>query len=128
MRRITSPLVLACVSVLLAAATTQAQAPAPTPTPGPLQQTIEQIPWWLWVLLTALAFILGTAAKPALTRLGGTLAKALGRLGSGWGFKKRYLTHLVEEYSGLNIRGLKTRAPVIPIPSRTRKLGEQAAI
>jgi hypothetical protein len=50
--------------------------------------------------------------KPAFEKLGNTLAGWLSKLGSGWGFKKRYLTHLVEEYRGLNIRGLKTRAPV----------------
>ena len=50
--------------------------------------------------------------RPAFEKLGNALAESLSRLGSGWGFKKRYLTHLIEEYRGLNIRGLKTRAPV----------------
>ena len=50
--------------------------------------------------------------KPAFERLGNAVAEGLGRLGSGWGFRKRYLTHLIEEYRGLNIRGLKTKAPV----------------
>jgi len=50
--------------------------------------------------------------KPAFEKLGNALATGLSRLGSAWGFRKRYLTHLIEEYRGLNIRGLKTKAPV----------------
>jgi len=45
--------------------------------------------------------------KPVFEKLGTAFADALGKLGSGWGFKKRYLAHLIEEYKNLNIRGLR---------------------
>ena len=66
------------------------------------------------VALIGLIFggILVKLVEPTFKKLGESLAQALGKIGSGWGFKKRYLAHLIEEYRGLNIRGLKTRAPV----------------
>jgi len=68
------------------------------------------------IVAALIALVSGVALspllKPLFERLGQALAGGLGKLGSGWGFRKRYLTHLTEEYRGLNIRGLKTRAPV----------------
>ena len=56
--------------------------------------------------------ILSPILKPLFDKLGNALVGWLSQRSAGWGFKRRYLTHLVEEYRGLNIRGLKTRAPV----------------
>ena len=56
--------------------------------------------------------ILPPLLKPLFEKLGQALAGGLGRLGTGWGFKRRYLVHLIEEYRGLNIQGRKTRTPV----------------
>lgn len=89
-----------------------AATPGPTATPTFLQLTEKQIPWWLAGLVGLVGVVLGFMLKPVFERLGSAIAEGLSRLGSGWGFKKRYLIHLIEEYQGLNIRGLKTRAPV----------------
>jgi formylglycine-generating enzyme required for sulfatase activity len=56
--------------------------------------------------------ILTWLLRPLFEKLGNALAEGASRIGSGWGFEKRYLTHLIEECRGLNIRGLKTKAPV----------------
>ncbi|MBN2389667.1 MAG: hypothetical protein JXR84_03015 [Anaerolineae bacterium] len=86
---------------------------AQTPTPPP-PSFWEQNSAAIISALIGLIFggILVWMLKPAFEKLGNAFADALSKLGSGWGFKRRYLTHLIEEYRGLNIRGLKTRAPV----------------
>jgi formylglycine-generating enzyme required for sulfatase activity/energy-coupling factor transporter ATP-binding protein EcfA2 len=115
MRRTALLFTLVCIVPLLATATARAQTPAPPPTPTPtlLQQTEKEIPWWL-AGVAGLVFggILVWVLRPVFEKLGNAIAEGLSKLGSGWGFKKRYLTHLIEEYRGLNIRGLKTKAPV----------------
>jgi formylglycine-generating enzyme required for sulfatase activity len=50
--------------------------------------------------------------KPVFERLGNALADWLSRLGAGRSFRRWYLDYLVDEYRCLNIRGLRTRAPV----------------
>jgi hypothetical protein len=69
--------------------------------------------WWLTGLVgMVLGGILVSVLRPVLERLGNALAEGLSRLGSGWGFRTRYLSHLVEEHRRLNIRGRGTTAPV----------------
>lgn len=87
-------------------------APGPTATPPFSQLTEKQIPWWLTGLVGLICLVLGFMLKPVFERLGNAVAERLSRLGSGQGFKKRYLNHLIEQYRWLNIRGLKTKAPV----------------
>ncbi len=50
--------------------------------------------------------------KPVFGRLGNALADRLSRLGAGRSFRRWYLDYLVDEHRCLNIRGLRTRAPV----------------
>ena len=50
--------------------------------------------------------------KPTFEQIGQWLARALGSLTAGRGFRRWYLDYLVDEYRCLNIRGLRTRAPV----------------
>jgi hypothetical protein len=97
--------------VVVTTLTTPVHAQTPTPPPPTFW---EQNSATIISALIGLIFggILVWVLKPAFEKLGNTLANALSKLGSGWGFKRRYLTHLIEEYRGLNIRGLKTRAPV----------------
>jgi formylglycine-generating enzyme required for sulfatase activity len=64
------------------------------------------------VIALIFGVILSPLLKPLFNKLGNALVEGLSRLGSGWGFRKRYLTHLIEEYRALNIRGRKTKAPV----------------
>ena len=101
--------------------TIDAQSPTPTPMPQVIVVTatpgLSAAPPTFWgdngkaVIggLTGLIFggILVWVLKPAFEKLGTAFAEALGKLGSGWGFKKRYLTHLIEEHKNLNIRGLR---------------------
>jgi formylglycine-generating enzyme required for sulfatase activity len=86
--------------------------PSPTAAPSVFQMTEKEIPWWLAALLAVVCGVLGFIFKPVFERFGKALVNWLSRLGPGWGFKKQYLTHLIEEHRGLNIRGLKTKAPV----------------
>ncbi len=134
MRRFIMLCALTCVLLILFSGMVGAQTPVPptytpypayTPYPPPAapgspstpafsQLTEKQIPWWL-TGLTGLIFggILVWVLKPAFERLGNAVAEGLmSRLGSGWGFRKRYLNHLIEQYQWLNIRGLRTKAPV----------------
>jgi len=106
----------------------RAQSPTPTPIPQQLLIVVTATPsapptpptFWgensqtLIGALIGLIFggILVWVLKPMFEKAGNTLADALSKLGYGWGFQRRYLTYLIEEYRGLNIRGLKTRAPV----------------
>jgi formylglycine-generating enzyme required for sulfatase activity len=118
MRRTVLFFTLVCVVLLLVATIARAQSPAPPPTPTPtlLQQTEKEIPWWL-AGLAGLVFggILVWLLRPAFERLGNTIAEGLSRLGSGWGFKKRYLTHLVEEHRCLNIPSLEMAKASRPV-------------
>ena len=63
------------------------------------------------IIAAVIALISGVFLSPLLTpifrKLGEAIANIPNKLGAGWGFKKRYLTHLVEEYKNLNIRGLR---------------------
>jgi formylglycine-generating enzyme required for sulfatase activity len=110
MHKIILRCVLICVFLLLLTGTTAAQ----PPTSAPPKTFWDEHGKTIVGALVGLIFggVLTWLLKPTFERLGNRLADRLGRLGSGWGFKKRYLTHLIEEYRGLNIRGLKTRAPV----------------
>ena len=56
--------------------------------------------------------ILTPLLKPLFERLGKWFADTLGKLGSGWGFRRRYLDLLIEEHRALNIRGLRNLAKV----------------
>ena len=136
MRKIIVLCVLIGIALLSLSRATSAQTvtpPSPTPlvvTATPMPQVIvvtatpsgPATPKTFWdenstaigVALIALVsgVILSPLLRPLFEGLGKALAEGLGRLGTGWGFKKRYLTHLIEEYRGLNIRGRKTRAPV----------------
>ena len=85
----------------------------PSATPGPKT---------LWgeygdnVVTGLLGLILGGILvwllKPVFERLGKALADRLSRLGASRSFRRWYLDYLVDEYRCLNIRGLRTRAPV----------------
>jgi hypothetical protein len=120
--------VLICAGLIFTSGITGAQTPTPQP-PTPIVITATPMPQVIVVTATpsvppepktfwsensktivgalvGLIFggILVWLLKPAFEKLGNTLAGWLSKLGSGWGFKRRYLTHLVEEYRGLNIR------------------------
>ncbi|MBN1935798.1 MAG: SUMF1/EgtB/PvdO family nonheme iron enzyme [Anaerolineae bacterium] len=66
------------------------------------------------VAVIALVFgvILAKFWEQISTQLGKLVADWLGKLGSGWGFRRRYLAHLIEAYRALNIRGLRNLAKV----------------
>ena len=64
------------------------------------------------LLVLLIGGLLGALLKPTFEKLGSTIADALSRVFSGWGFRKRYLRHIIEEYRCLPIRGLRTRVPV----------------
>ncbi len=105
----TSLFLILAISLAYLTAPAHAQTPTP-PTPTFWEENSQAI----ISALIGLVFggILAWVLKPVFEKLGNALAGALSKLGSGWGFKRRYLTHLIEEYRGLNIRGFKTRAPV----------------
>ncbi len=124
-------LLLLCLSTLSTAQTSAPSSPTPvvvTATPMPQVIVVTATPsapppskgFWeensksIITGLIGLVFggILVWVLKPTFEKLGNAIAGGLSKLGSGWGFKRRYLTHLTEEYRGLNIRGLKTKAPV----------------
>jgi len=136
MHKAVVPYALVCVALMIPSGISVAQTPEPPP-PTPVIVTATPLPQVIVVTATPSALpepetfwgengktivgalvglifggVLVWLLRPAFEKLGNTLAESLSRLGSGWGFKKRYLTHLIEEYRGLNIRGLKTKAPV----------------
>ena len=121
--------VLLCILVVLlllllsgVAGAQTATPPAPTPVVVTATPGATPAPKGFWeenskALATGLiglifGGILTWLLKPTFEGLGDALAAQLGKIRSGWGFERRYLIHLTEEYRGLNIRGLKTRAPV----------------
>jgi formylglycine-generating enzyme required for sulfatase activity len=85
-----------------------------TPQPGPPSS------WWeenwrtilLGIVTGLVGLILGGVFKPTFERIGQWLARVLSSLGAGRNFRRWYLDYLVDEYRCLNIRGLRTRAPV----------------
>ncbi|MBU0494065.1 MAG: SUMF1/EgtB/PvdO family nonheme iron enzyme [Chloroflexi bacterium] len=116
-------------ALILFQGTAGAQTPVPAATPTPQVIVVTATPsappsaWDSFLgehgktiigALIGLIFggILVWVLKPAFERLGNALAVWLSQRSAGWGFRRRYLTHLIEEYRALNIRGLKTRAPV----------------
>ena len=130
---------IAVIALLgLAVSGTGAQSPTPAPptatplvvTATPMPQVIvvtatpsaTPAPKTLWgeygenVVTGLLGLILGGVLvwllKPTFERLGNALADQVSRLGAGRGFHRWYLDYLVDEYRCLNIRGLRTRAPV----------------
>lgn len=85
----------------------------PTPTGEPptpwFLKTQTQMPCIVSVLLTLIAFVGGRLFGPAIEEW----AKEFWQKVKWWGseFDSRYIKHLIEEYQGLNIKGLRTRAP-----------------
>lgn len=127
-RAITASLaLLLCIALFTLPRISAAQSNPPTPTPSPIPPQIVVIvtatpsatpaPTTFWednnqALMSALiglvfGGILVWLLRPVIEKLGNTLADLLSRLGSGWGFKRHYLLHLIEEHRTLNIRGLR---------------------
>ena len=96
-------------------------AQSPTPTPQVIVVTATPVasgasPTFLndnitAIIVALIALISGVFLSPLLTpifsKIGEGIAGLPNKLGVGWGFKRRYLTHLIGEYRNLNIRGLR---------------------
>ncbi len=129
--------VVAAIAVMALLGLVAGGAGAQSPTPAPLVITATPIPQVIVVTATPIAppepttfwgeygddvvvgligLIMGGVLvwvlQPAFQRLGNALAERLSRLGAGRSFLRWYRNYLVDEYRCLNIRGLRTRAPV----------------
>jgi hypothetical protein len=130
----------------------RAQQPTLTPSPTPVIVTTTPVPqivvvtatpsalstpktfWSEYgdnIIIAAISLVFGVVLakfwEQISTQLGKATANWLGRLGSGWGFKKRYLGYLIEKYRVLNIRGMRAKNPVaVELEQIYVSLGAQA--
>lgn len=116
--------VAAVLTILLMLVVLAAQAEGPIATDTPIYATATptptgepptpwflktKMPWIVGVLLTLIAFVGGRLFGPAVEQWG----KEFWQRARWWksDFDDRYIKHLIEEHWGLNIKGLRTRAP-----------------